>query len=47
MHAIKTLYLAIIIILFMHADLENENIAENSNGEYIVWIMNIVVVNMQ
>ena len=28
-------------ILFMHADLENGNIAENSNGEYIVWIMNI------
>ena len=40
--AIKPLYLAI-FYLCMHADLENGNIAENSNGKY-VWIMNTVIV---
>ena len=44
MNEIKSLYLA---ILCMHADLENGNIAENSKGEYIAWIMNIVIVIMQ
>ena len=31
----------------MHADLENGIIAENTNGEHIVWIMKKVIVIMQ